>query len=196
MNITKAQLEAIASGVLNGLGESESAYQPDNLTAEERFLLAVSNELVKLLKQSIADKEGNATRSLSQSLDSSKIEKIGSSVTAPIYGESHWRYFEYGRKRGKRPPIQAIEDWITSKGIAVRKSKSESKQSVLDRRRGMAIAIANKIAAKGTIRRFGYKGSGFISDVLTPDNLNKIADTYASIVGDKLTIYATIDDAQ
>jgi hypothetical protein len=194
MNINKAQLEAIASGVLDSLGEDENLYSPDNYTFEERILAGVANEVVRLLKQSLLDKDGNASRTLTQSIDTSGVRREGTGVVAPIVGESHWRYFEYGRKRGKRPPIKSIEEWITAKGIAVRKSKAESNQSVLDRRRSMAIAIANKIASKGTIKRFGYKGSGFVSEVLTSTNIQAISDIIAAKYGEKLAVYVTLPD--
>jgi hypothetical protein len=194
MNINRAQLEALANGVFDSLGEDPSKYDPANNTLEEQILAAAANQLVEMLRVSLQEKKGTATRDLLQSLETSQTTKSGDTVNAKIVGSEHWKYFEYGRKRGKMPPIKSIEEWITAKGIAVRKSKGESKQSVLDRRRSMAIAIAKKIGAKGTIKRFGYKGSDFIKEVLTDQNLQVISDIIAEKYGMKLAIYATTEE--
>ncbi len=194
MNINKAQLEALAAGVLDSLGTDEKFYSPDDYTLEQRVLAGVANELVIQLKKSLQEKNGNASRDLTQSLNTSNVRRVGNGLSVAVTGESHWKYFEYGRKPGKRPPIASIEEWITEKGIRVAKGKGT--QTVLERRRGMAIAIANKIAAKGTIKRFGYKGSGFIKEVINPQNIAKISEIMARAYGQKIALYVTMDDAQ
>ena len=191
--MNKAQLEAIASGILDTLGEDPAKYDPSNLTAEQQIIQAAAQMITDDLRRSLQEKKGTASRDLLQSLEASRVTQTGDLVEAKIVGSEHWKYFEYGRKRGKRPPIKSIEEWITAKGIPVRKSKGESKLSVMERRRGMAFAIARSIGAKGTVKRFGYKGSGFVREVLTPENLQVISDALAKMYGDRLAIYATID---
>lgn len=191
--MNKAQLEAIASGILDTLGEDPSKYDPSNLTAEQQIIQAAAQMITDDLRRSLQEKKGTATRDLLQSLEASRVTQMGDLVEAKIVGSEHWKYFEYGRKRGKRPPIKSIEEWITAKGIPVRKSKGESKLSVMERRRGMAFAIARSIGQRGTIKRFGYQGSGFIKEVLTPANLQVISDALAKMYGERLAIYATID---
>ena len=191
--MNKAQLEAIASGILDTLGEDPAKYDPSNLTAEQPIIQAAAQMITDDLRRSLQEKKGTASRDLLQSLEASRVTQTGDLVEAKIVGSEHWKYFEYGRKRGKRPPIKSIEEWITAKGIPVRKSKGESKLSVMERRRGMAFAIARSIGAKGTVKRFGYKGSGFVREVLTPANLQVISDALAKMYGERLAIYATID---
>lgn len=191
--MNKAQLEAIASGILDTLGEDPAKYDPSNLTAEQQIIQAAAQMITDDLRRSLQEKKGTASRDLLQSLEASRVTQTGDLVEAKIVGSEHWKYFEYGRKRGKRPPIKSIEEWITAKGIPVRKSKGESKLSVMERRRGMAFAIARSIGAKGTVKRFGYKGSGFVREVLTPENLQVISDALAKMYGERLAIYATID---
>lgn len=191
--MNKAQLEAIASGILDTLGEDPSKYDPSNLTAEQKLIQAAAQMITDDLRRSLQDKKGTASRDLLQSLEASRVTQTGDLVEAKIVGSEHWKYFEYGRKRGKRPPIKSIEEWITAKGIPVRKSKGESKLSVMERRRGMAIAIARAIGQRGTIKRFGYQGSGFIKEVLTPANLQVISDALARMYGERIAISATID---
>jgi len=191
--MNKAQLEAIASGILDTLGEDPSKYDPSNLTAEQQIIQTAAQMITEDLRRSLLEKKGTASRDLLQSLEASRVTQTGNLIQANVMGSEHWKYFEYGRKRGKRPPIKSIEEWITAKGIPVRKSKGESKLSVMERRRGMAFAIARSIGAKGTVKRFGYKGSGFIREVLTPENLQIISDALARMYGERLAIYATID---
>ena len=191
--MNKAQLEAIASGILDTLGEDPAKYDPSNLTAEQQIIQAAAQMITDDLRRSLQEKKGTASRDLLQSLEASRVTQTGNTIQANVVGSEHWKYFEYGRKRGKRPPIKSIEEWITAKGIPVRKSKGESKLSVMERRRGMAFAIARSIGAKGTIKRFGYKGSGFVREVLTPENLQVISDALAKMYGERLAIYATID---
>lgn len=191
--MNKAQLEAIASGILDTLGEDPAKYDPSNLTAEQQIIQTAAQMVTDEIRKSLLEKKGTATRDLLQSLEASRVTQTGNLIQANVMGSEHWKYFEYGRKRGKRPPIKSIEEWITAKGIPVRKSKGESKLSVMERRRGMAFAIARSIGAKGTVKRFGYKGSGFIREVLTPENLQIISDALARMYGERLAIYATID---
>lgn len=195
MDINKAQLRAIAEGVLDSLGSDPKNYSPDNHTLEEQVLLACANEVARLYRESLQAKGGTASRQLIQSIDASDtVYRTGNGISVAVVGESHWKYFEYGRKPGKRPPIASIEEWITAKGIRVRNNRSESKQNVLQRRRSLAFAIAKKIGEKGTIRRFGYKGSDFVSEVLTPENITIISEVIAEQYGKKLSIFVTIDD--
>lgn len=191
--MNKAQLEAIASGILDTLGEDPAKYDPSNLTAEQQIIQTAAQMVTDEIRKSLLEKKGTATRDLLQSLEASRVTQTGNLIQANVMGSDHWKYFEYGRKRGKRPPIKSIEEWITAKGIPVRKSKGESKLSVMERRRGMAFAIARSIGAKGTVKRFGYKGSGFIREVLTHENLQIISDALARMYGERLAIYATID---
>jgi hypothetical protein len=67
---------------------------------------------------------------------------------------------------------------------------------VLERRKSMAIAIARKIHSKGTIQRFGYKGSNFIADVLTQQNVDTIAQKLSDLTGLRLTAYVTTEVTQ
>lgn len=193
MNINRAQLKAIADGIFDKLGEDPNKYEPTNYTLEEQILLAAANQIVDMLRQSLIDKKGVATGDLLQSLETSNTIRSGDTITVNILAAPHWKAFEYGTPKGTMPSIKGLEEWITAKGIPIRRSKSESKQSVLERRHSMAVAIAKKIYARGTIQRFGYKGSNFVQDVLTDENLQQVANILAEKYGMKLAIYATTE---
>jgi len=194
MSITKAQLDAINSGILDRLGISQSeadAVMGGSVLGEA--LANTATAIIKELEKDIRAKKLTASKSLLQNIDPTNYVETANGVTLAITMVNYYQWVEDGRKRGKRPPIASIEEWISKKGIQVRKSKGESKQSVLERRRSMAIAIANKIAAKGTIKRFGYKGGDFIKDVLTPQTIEAIAGSIGDVIGKQVQVYVTTE---
>jgi hypothetical protein len=197
MSITKAQLDAINSGILDRLGISQSeadAVMGGSVLGEA--LANTATAIIKELEKDIRAKKLTASKSLLQNIDPTNYVETANGVTLAITMVNYYQWVEDGRKRGKRPPIASIEEWITRKGIQVRKSKGESKQSVLERRRSMAIAIANKIAAKGTIKRFGYKGGDFIKDVLTPQTIEAIAGSIGDVIGRQVQVFVTTEVTQ
>ena len=197
MSITKAQLDAINSGILDRLGISQSeanAVMGGSVLGEA--LANTATAIIKELEKDIRAKKLTASKSLLQNIDPTNYVETANGVTLAITMVNYYQWVEDGRKRGRRPPIASIEEWISRKGIQVRKSKGESKQSVLERRRSMAIAIAKKIGAKGTIKRFGYKGGDFIKDVLTPQTIEAIAGSIGDVIGKQVQVYVTTEVTQ
>lgn len=197
MSITKAQMDAINQGILDRLGISQSeanAVMGGSVLGEA--LANTATAIIKELEKDIRAKKLTASKSLLQNIDPTNYVETANGVTLAITMVNYYQWVEDGRKRGRRPPIASIEEWITRKGIQVRKSKGESKQSVLERRRSMAIAIANKIAAKGTIKRFGYKGGDFIKDVLTPQTIEAIAGSIGDVIGRQVQVFVTTEVTQ
>ena len=194
MSITKAQLDAINSGILDRLGITQSqANQVMGGSVLGEALANTATAIIKELEKDIRAKKLTASKSLIQNIDPTNYVETANGVTLAITMVDYYQWVEDGRKRGRRPPIASIEEWISQKGIQVRKSKGESKQSVLERRRSMAIAIANKIAAKGTIKRFGYKGGNFIKDVLTPQTIEAIAGSIGDVIGRQVQVFVTTE---
>ena len=89
-------------------------------------------------------------------------------LSAKLIGDEYSEQLEYGRKSGKQPPSQAIEQWIRDKGIM---SRIVGKISISS----LAYLIARKIAREGW-RREGYGGVELISEVVTPERIQKIID--------------------
>lgn len=83
-----------------------------------------------------------------------------------ITGKNYTYYMQHGRASGAMPPIKAIEQWITNKGIPVENIKISS----------LAFLIARKIAKEGT-RRYQNNGTPpFIDAVITPERIQQIID--------------------
>lgn len=195
MNISKADLAKL-DALLPTIGIDENTAGMGGSVLGDAMLF-VAQTIIDKLKESLAEK-GAYTRAkqLMQSIKADFPNVTPQGITIGIEMADYYQWVEDGRGKGKRPPIASIEQWISSKGIQVRQSKKESKQSVLVRRKSMAIAIANKIASKGTIKRFGYRGSNFIADVLTPQNVDVIAQKLADVTGLRITAYVTTEVAK
>jgi hypothetical protein len=193
MSISKSQLDALNKGLLDNIGVS--ANDPDLKAGNllEEILQNVAQTLTDALRKEITEKGVTASKSLRSSVNPSNAVTVADGVQVQIVMADYYGWVEEGRRKGKRPPIKSIEEWITAKGIQVRQSNSEGTQSVLDRRRSMAYAIASKIAKKGTIKRFGYKGANFIKDVLTPQNIEAIAQHLSDMAGRKIELYVSTE---
>lgn len=86
-------------------------------------------------------------------------------LTQPDYGNA----LENGRKPGRQPPSEAIEQWLKDKGIAAQLEKEISVSS-------LAFLIARKIAREGWTRK-DHGGTQLISSVVTPRRMQQIIDT-------------------
>lgn len=101
-------------------------------------------------------------------------------LTAQLWGEDYSQQLETGRKSGRFPPIDAIEQWIKDKGIANRIQGQISISS-------LAFLIARKIANEGW-KRQEYGGVELISSVVTDERIQKIID---EVGAEQAMIYTT-----
>lgn len=62
-----------------------------------------------------------------------------------LWLEDYWKYVEYGRKAGKFPPIDKIEEWISVKPV-IRRPMKNGKLPTINQ---LAFLIARKIAKEG-----------------------------------------------
>ncbi len=193
MSISKSQLDALNRGLLDKFGKASNDPTLNEGGLMGEILQNVAQKLTDALREQLGEKGLVATKNLQSSVDPSNAVPISDGVSVSILMSDYYPYVEGGRKAGKRPPIASIEEWISAKGIQVRQSSQESTQSVLERRRSLAYAIASKIAKRGTIKRFGYKGGNFIKDVLTPDNIEAIAQHLSEMAGKKIELYVTVE---
>lgn len=101
-------------------------------------------------------------------------------LTAQLWGEDYAQQLETGRKSGKFPPINAIEQWIKDKGIA---NQIQGQISISS----LAFLIARKIAQSGW-KREQYGGVELISSVVTDERIQKIID---EVGAEQAMIYTT-----
>lgn len=89
-------------------------------------------------------------------------------LNAKILGEDYSEQLEKGRLGGKQPPIQVIEQWILDKGIMANIEGNITISS-------LAFLIARKIGREGW-KREEYGGVELISEVVTPERIQRIID--------------------
>ena len=128
--------------------------------------------IVKQLQDKIAEKKLIGGGILYQSIKYSVkifgkdyILHIGFNNPADDYA----KFADEGRKGGKPPPVEAIDKWLFKKGILPKEARKGTLKQKLAARKGLAFVIAKSIAKKGTIKRFGYKGSKFWTEVINDD---------------------------
>jgi len=85
-----------------------------------------------------------------------------------VIGAPYTEQLEEGRKPGKFPPIQAIEQWIIDKGIV---GQIEGEISVSS----LAFLIARKISREGW-KREEHGGVDLVTLVVTPKRIQSIID--------------------
>jgi hypothetical protein len=121
--------------------------------------------------------DSNASGRLRQSIQPLETTRTPTSLTMRLGMEDYAEYVDAGRRRGKRPPVSAIEQWLIDKGIQTRTTK---KENVNVARRNKAQAIANAIG------RRGIKGTKFIRNVWNQQLLDGISDELATKLGNRI----------
>lgn len=99
---------------------------------------------------------GDTERSLNYIVSSGRLE---------ILANKSLELIDKGRGPGEAPPLSAIAQWARAKGIKPRGGGGSFIKSTYITEFSMIKNIANSIAENGTIKRFGYKGSGIIDFV-------------------------------
>jgi hypothetical protein len=107
----------------------------------------IANRIVDLYRKQLDIDGINASSTLS---DNAKcyIDIKGSSFVVYLDLEHYWKYVEYGRGPGKRPPIDAIENWVRIKPVV-----PDSRNGRIPNSRQLAFMIARKIGNEGTTAR-------------------------------------------
>lgn len=129
--------------------------------------------IVDELKEEVSKDKTMATRKLFQSI-APKIHITFNKFTLEINMEDYWRQVDEGQKSGTKPDVNKILKWMRHKKIQPKPAKvnltkpysKRARKVFKDRRLVLAEKIANAIQRKGTIKRFGYKGSGFVTEYL------------------------------
>jgi hypothetical protein len=73
-------------------------------------------ELVEAYINNLDERSIHASRKLADSV-SYELVAGERSMAIDISLAEYWKFIEYGRKAGKFPPLQSIEEWIKVKGI-------------------------------------------------------------------------------
>jgi hypothetical protein len=137
----------------------------------------ILQEEFELLKQELIQKYDEKGMRASGNWANS-LEVQTNDFSAKLLGEQYSEQLEYGRKSGKQPPSKVIEQWIRDKGLMQRITSKISISS-------LAFLIARKIGREGW-KRQGYGGVELISEVVTPERIQKIIDRVSA---DYITLF-------
>lgn len=138
----------------------------------------LSREFELLKKDLIIAYDAKGMRASGKFADTLEVQVTG--LTARLFGEDYSQQLETGRKAGRFPPINAIEQWIKDKGIANRIQGEISISS-------LAFLIARKIARNGW-KREDHGGVQLISEVVTDQRIQNIID---EVGAEQALIYTT-----
>ncbi len=90
--------------------------------------------------------------------------------------EDYAKYADEGRRGGKPPPFNAILKWVQKKGLVMKPKGKGKWRNNAQMHKSLAYLIQQSIKKKGTIKRFGYKGSNFWGEVFTEDLRKELTD--------------------
>lgn len=134
-------------------------YLTDIQTLTKQFLTELQAEFVAYL----AREKRNATGRSSRSIQVTNLTVNGGQLVGGAWIE--WVFT--GRAPGGMPPISSIIDWLNAKGLP----------------RGMAWAVAKKIAKEGTeLFRKGGKQNNAFTEILTEERIEEFSKNIAELL--------------
>lgn len=151
----------------------------------------IVNRMLDLYKNRLANDNINASRTLSDTA-STTININGLTLSVYFNLEHYWKYVEYGRRPGKRPPIKPIEDWIKIKPVV-----PNPINGVVPSTKQLAFLISRKIGMEGTKpqhpleKSTGFKSGNRPSDMnmlineLKHDIVNQVQEQLNKLIENK-----------
>lgn len=103
----------------------------------------IANQIVELYRKQLESKGIPASGVLGNTA-SVEVEMNGTKLVVSLNLEHYWRYVEYGRRSGKMPPIDNIEEWIRVKPVV-----PDARNGKVPSSRSLAYLIARKIGREG-----------------------------------------------
>lgn len=100
--------------------------------------------MLELYRNQLIDKNINASNTLSNTA-TTIVEVDGTTLSVSFNLEDYWKYVEYGRRPGKRPPMDAIRNWIKVKPIV-----PDPINGKIPTTNQLAFLISRKIGMEGT----------------------------------------------
>jgi hypothetical protein len=130
----------------------------------------LEEELEDLRLELIAAYDAKGMRASGKWADS--LEVLTQDENGRLLGLDYTQQLEDGRSAGGFPPVDQIEQWIEDKGILAIDADITIKQ--------LAFLIARKIAREGWNRE-NYGGVDLVSEVVTPQRVQKIIDKIVGV---------------
>lgn len=151
---------------LSGIGQGKGGTSQELPTVYQE-LINIFDDVVGELRASAESKGLDASGNLIASIRF-EPQILGEVFRFKLILPDYYKWVDEGRRAGKFPPINAILDWMKDKGIVPRNKDGKRLKTTKNSLKSLAFAISRGIAKKGTIKRFGHKGSNFYTNVI-PD---------------------------
>lgn|SRR3990167_2436173 len=155
----------------------------------------VSETTTEALKKALKEDGVVASRSLIQSIRM-PVKIFGDVFTMELWMEDYWKAVDKGTKPGTMPDVNKILKWMQHKGITPRATKTgltrqrskTGRKIFKDRRLVLAQKIAGAIFRKGTIKRFGYKGTDFYGETINQTWIDRLRQDISKALKKDYTI--------
>lgn len=147
-----------------------------------------SQTIIDALRKELKEDDTVASGKLRASIHP-VIKVFGNRFEMQFVMEDYWKSVDEGTKPGTKPDIGKILKWMSNKRIGPKTltGKKSARAKAKDRRLALAERIANAIYKRGTIKRFGYKGSGFVTDY-TKTLEQRMVESIKKATGKDITI--------
>lgn len=116
----------------------------------EKYSEAIKTRIKRQIKVDKTDATGNLHRS---------IDATAGNDTINVFAANYIGYVEDGRRAGIPPPRRKIREWVRAKRIRSWNKKTRKENQLV-------YLITRAIGRHGTIKRFGYEGSGLLEQVI------------------------------
>lgn len=103
----------------------------------------IAEGVVEQYRQLLDSENINASHTLSNTA-TVMVELNGTKLSISLMLQPYWKYIEHGRRAGKFPPIDNIEQWIRVKPVI-----PDARTGRIPTTRQLAFLIARKIATQG-----------------------------------------------
>lgn len=169
----------------------------------EEFGVQLQTDLIESLKKNQHTGSGGQS------------SKLAGTMQYTVFGKEQSLFFEFSmadygnyidagtrgakvRGTGGKKMKDSILEWMEGKNMTGNfalniyrsklKNPNKSKVSFEKAENSLAWAIKKKINKKGIIKRFGYKGSNWFSDVINDGRIDKLADNLSELFGREVVI--------
>jgi hypothetical protein len=182
MSIASNQKKYLQSLQLEELGTDGDIHVVLN-SQLDKALYRYGQQLIPQLRSNLEKDKTVASGELKRSLNFATKTVSNSLLRFEVRAADYWIDVNDGKEAGTVVEIDDIVDWIAHKGIKVRESSAQSTRSVMEKSRSLASLIARAIYTNGTISRFNYGGTGFLTKEINDQALVDLSLYLTQITG-------------
>lgn len=166
---SKEQIASALKGL--GSGSSELEFPSVNESIAQTFddLIKQLRKNLSIVKNGQKSTDDQNESNLGTSIDPLPIKIMGSK----IFIELKFNDYGFDLDKGTRPhapPVKAMVSWIASRPslqrIAIGIDNKKKIKNLAQTKLSLAFAIQQNIKKKGTVKRYGYRGTGWFSNAV------------------------------